>query len=68
MRKLMLVFGAAAALALSAFGCAHERHEARADYEHDRARHEAHEGHLVGAARDEARSHEERHRADETRY
>lgn len=67
MRKLTLALGAAAALSLTAFGCAHEMHEHAADYHHRQAKRDARNLHLGDAAREEHRANVEERRADETR-
>ena len=68
MRKLMLACGAAAALAMGAFGCAHEIHQARADAHHDQAKRDARGLHLGDAARQEHESNVEQRKADESRF
>jgi len=64
MRKLMLAMGAFSALALSAFGCSHAIHEAKADYHEDRAHEAAEHGHFGKAIREERKADREERRAD----
>lgn len=68
MRKLTLAFGAAAALALAGFGCAHEMHQAKADVHHDRAREDAKDLHLGKAMHEQHESNVEQRKADDTRW
>ena len=68
MRKLMLSVGAAAALAIGAFGCAHEMHQAKADAHHDQAKRDARDLHLGDAAHQEHESNVEQRKADTSRF
>ncbi len=67
MRKLLLATSAAAALALGAFGCAHEIHQAKADAHHDQATRDARHLHLGDAVHEQHESNVEQHKADESR-
>jgi hypothetical protein len=64
MRKLMLAMGAVSALAMSAFGCSHAIHQAKADYHEDRADRAARHGHFGKAIREEEKADREERKAD----
>ena len=64
MRKMMLAMSAVAALALTAFGCSHSLHQAKADYHHDRAEDAAEHGHFGKAIKEERKSNREEREAD----
>ena len=68
MKKLMLACGAAAVLAMGAFGCAHEYHQARADAHHDQAKRDARHLHLGDAAQEQHEANVEQRKADESRW
>ena len=68
MRKLMLACGAAAVLAMGAFGCAHEIHQAKADAHHDQAKRDARHLHLGDAMHEEHESGVEQRKADDARF
>lgn len=68
MRKLMLACSAAAALAIGAFGCAHEYHQAKADAHHDQAKRDAKDLHLGDAMHQQHESNVEQRKADESRF
>jgi hypothetical protein len=65
---LILAGAAAAALAMGAFGCAHEIHQARADAHHDQAKRDARGLHLGDAVHEEHESNVEQRKADESRF
>jgi hypothetical protein len=65
---MMLACGAAAALALGAFGCAHEIHQAKADAHHDQAKRDARHLHLGDAMDEEHESNVEQRKADHSRF
>jgi hypothetical protein len=67
-RKLILAGAAAAALAMGAFGCAHEIHQARADAHHDQAKRDARGLHLGDAMHQEHESNVEQRKADTSRF
>lgn len=64
MRKLMLAMTAVSALALTAFGCSHSLHQAKADYHEDRAERAAEHGHFGKAIKEERKSNREERAAD----
>jgi hypothetical protein len=68
MRKIMLAVGAAAALAVGGFGCAHEMHQAKADAHHREAKRDAKDLHLGDAIHQEHESNVEQRKADESRW
>ena len=68
MRKLMLAMSAAAALAMGAFGCAHDMHQAAADAHHDQAKRDAKSLHLGDAMHQEHQSNVEQRKADTSRF
>ena len=68
MRKLRLACCAAAALAIGAFGCAHEVHQAKADAHHDQAKRDAKDLHLGDAMHQEHESNVEQRKADSSRF
>ena len=68
MKKLMLACGAAAALAMGAFGCAHEYHQAKSDAHHDQAKRDARHLHLGDAAHEQHEANVEQRKADESRF
>lgn len=63
MRRVMLAVGAAATLAVGAFGCAHA-YRAGAEYHQDRAERAAEHGHFAKAAHEERKAAHDEHRAD----
>lgn len=68
MRKLMLACSAAAALAIGAFGCAHEVHQAKSDAHPDQAKRDAKDLHLGDAMHQEHESNVEQRKADTSRF
>ncbi|MDB4967269.1 MAG: hypothetical protein JWN44_2958 [Myxococcales bacterium] len=64
MRKFMLAMGAVSALALSAFGCSHSLHQAKADYHGERADRAAEHGHYGKAIKEEHKANREERAAD----
>lgn len=68
MKKMMLAFGAAAALAMGGFGCAHEMHQAKADAHHREAKRDAKDLHLGDAMHQEHESNVEQRKADDSRF
>jgi hypothetical protein len=64
----MLSVGAAAALAIGAFGCAHEMHQAKADAHHNQAKRDAKDLHLGDAMHQEHESNVEQRKADTSRF
>ena len=68
MRRLMLTMGAAAALTMGAFGCAHEMHQASADAHHQQAKRDAKGLHLGDAMHQEHESNVEQRKADTSRF
>jgi hypothetical protein len=60
-----LLLGAVFALVMPLAGCAHHAyHQAKADYEHDRAHEDLHTGHPVGAIKHKIKEGHEQHKAD----
>jgi hypothetical protein len=68
MRKMLLSLGAAAMLVAGGMGCAHEMHQARADYHHDRAREDARHMNLGHAIHEQHEANVEQRRADDARW
>jgi hypothetical protein len=64
MRTLMLAMTAVSALALTAFGCSHSLHQAKANYHEDRAERAAEHGHFGKAIKEERKSNREERAAD----
>jgi hypothetical protein len=64
MRKVMLAMTAVSALALTAFGCSHSLHQAKADYHEDRAENAAEHGHFGKAIKEERKANREERAAD----
>lgn len=68
MKKTMLALAAAATLAMGAFGCAHEMHQAASDAHHRQAKRDARDLRLGDAVHQEHESNVEQRKADESRW
>jgi len=64
----MLAVGAACALSVGAFGCAHEYHQAKSDAHHREAKRDAKALHLGDALHQEHESNVEQRKADQSRF
>ena len=68
MRKMMLALAAVTTLAVGAFGCAHEMHQAAADAHHRQAKRDAKDLRLGDAVHQEHESNVEQRKADNSRW
>ena len=68
MRKMLLTLAATGMLVAGGLGCAHEMHQARADYHHDRAREDARHLNLGHAIHEQHEANVEQRRADDSRW
>ena len=64
MQRIMLAIGAAATLAMGAFGCSHSLNRARAEYHEDKAERAAEHGHYYKAAREERKAQHDEYKAE----
>jgi hypothetical protein len=64
MQRLMLAMGAAATLAVGAFGCSHTISRAGAEYHQERADRAAERGHYYKAAKEQRKADRDEYRAE----